>query len=120
MPWEAISDDLKAAPVCEGCANVQVPEENIGGDPRAGLTTDRGGGALKGVAAPIAKESTLPNNFVLVNKTWVQRLFGLVCGWPPSSRGRGTSNFFSDSTDFRLPRDTSSSMAWNCLRWSPI
>ena len=38
MPWEAVSDDLQAAPVCEGRANVQVPQENIGGDPHAALT----------------------------------------------------------------------------------
>ena len=48
MPGEAVSDDLKAAPVGEGCANVEVPEEDIGGDTRTGLTTDRGGGALEG------------------------------------------------------------------------
>ena len=32
MPWEAVSDDRRAAPVCEGCAHVQVPEDNIGRD----------------------------------------------------------------------------------------
>ena len=37
-----------AAPVCKECANVQVPKKDIGGDPRAGLTTDRGGCALEG------------------------------------------------------------------------